>query len=354
MEYLAVYLIYFALELFLCYFASKSKSKIWIFLSFIFPIFFIGLRYNVGTDYKNYSKIFDIIKSIDNIKDLLDFNWEIGAKLLFKIVSLLFDDNKIIFVFIALLTIYPIYRCNKMFNYKYLVLSMLIFNTIYMPFCMNGMRQGIAMSCILYSIVLAINEKKIKSILWLLIAISFHSSAFIVAPYLLVNFLDKSNNKNKSSKYTIYLTIIMSIIVLIFLKDLINNAFFSSYSFYIKNINTNSISFSSIIISLPTIIIVFLMKSKDKYINTFSVLLISGIIFKVVGTSAQYLNRISLYFTFFEILLIPYLIQKIEKKQTKFIVLLMYALYLIAYFIFQYYILDRNEIFPYRTWILQM
>ena len=85
--------IYILIEFLVCLFAKNSKKKVLIILSAVVPILFIGLRYNVGTDYNSYLSMYNSISKIDNISTLLQIDWEIGALFLFKIVSLLFTGK---------------------------------------------------------------------------------------------------------------------------------------------------------------------------------------------------------------------------------------------------------------------
>lgn len=350
MENILFYLIIFFCEFILCYYAKKTKNKVFIFISFLFPIIFIGFRYYVGTDYKNYIIFYNNCKNL-SIIDLFQVNWEKGALAILKIVSLFTQDGKYFFIPLAFLSIYPLFKSNKLFGYKYLPLSILIFNLIYLPFFMNGMRQGIAMSFVTYSILLILKKHKKRSIVNLIIAYLFHKSCLLFLPFYLIVFFDKSESNKKTFKYMILSSVLISLIILFFLKDYLLSLGILKYSSYLNSIDVNNISFNYIFTYLPVIILLIAMRYRDSTINTLKSLIISGYIFGIIGTTAKYLNRISLYFTFFEIILIPYMLANIKNKRTRIIITFLYILYIIIYFLYQYYVLGRNEIFPYQSWL---
>ena len=164
-------------------------------------------------------------------------------------------------------------------------------------------------------------------------------------------FFDKTANKKKTSKKYIILSIGLSLSIIFLFKNIFNFLNINFYNSYINRINSSDISLSYFIMYIPTILILIFMKTKDALINTFKSLLISGYIIGLVGTTAIYLNRISLYFNFFEIILIPYLIEKINNKRTRAFIITLYVIYLILFFVYQYYYLGRHEIFPYKSWL---
>lgn len=343
---LLIYLFAFIFEFVLCFFASKTKNKVLLFFSFLLPVLFVGFRYNVGTDYKNYISTFNVTKKM-NFHQLFGYDWEFGGLLILIIASLL-NSERIMFIIIAILNIFPLFKINKIYDYKYLPLSILTYNCLYLAFCMNGMRQGIAMSFILYSTILLLNIKKTSSIICFIIAFLFHKSSILFLPYYLLLLFDKSEGKNRFMKQSMIITLGISLLILFLLKNILLNIGILKYSSYINKIDTSNISFGVIISSIPILMIIFLSTIQNKISNSFKPIVVSGLIFYIVGTSAQYLYRIGLYFTYFEIFLIPYLIENIKDKRLKFIIFFAYIVYLFIYFWRQFYVVGQHEIFPYQ------
>lgn len=344
--YLSIFLVIFIISYIGSIFYKKNKKigNFIIILSFLVMLIIFGFRYKVGTDYETYLTYYNTIK-FSSWSNLFLLKWEKGALVFFKLVSMLFNKPYIIFIIISFLQLYPIYKMNKLYEFKYLPYSLLCFLTLYMPFFMNGMRQGIAMSFSLYSFSLLMHKNYKKSFFVILIGILFHKTALLLLPFIILYIFIKNKNYSKCS---FILSIFLSIIILFFLKDFFIENDISTYSSYLDDINVSKISIKPILWYIPSIIIIFLFGKKDIIFRNYNGLFLSGVLFNIIGTSAHYLNRISYYFTFFEIILIPYLICNIKDEKSKKIVKLIYIIYLIIYFIYQFYISGKNEIFPYK------
>ena len=346
MNSLIIYYFIFIIDYIICIFASKTKNKLLLLLSFLLPVIFVGFRYNVGTDFQSYVYMFENFKTL-SFHQMLTNEWELASKIIIFILSKFFNNPSSLFLMIAILNYLPIVIINKHFNYKYLPMSLFIYNCVFLPFCMNGMRQGIAMCFIFYSVMLLLFNDQKKSIVFLIISFLFHKSCILFLPYYYIIFTEKENDNKNIGKKIILLTIVMSILILFFLKNILLNFGILKYSSYYNNINAENISFSTLLTYMPIIIILLLSKYKDKVINTLKPIVISGYLYHVIGTTARYLYRISLYFTLFEVILIPYLIYNCKDKNTKIIISLLFIIYLLIYFWYQFYIVGQHEIFPY-------
>ena len=223
MEQLLVYIVFFLIVFFincmgLRLYKKEQKRKFGLVLflfSFALLLMFIGFRYNVGTDYESYLITYNRIKIL-SFNELYKYDWEFGAVLLFKLVSLFFKNNFILFFFIGAFQLYPIYKINKLNKFEFLPYSVLIFCFVFLPFYLNGMRQGIAISFALLSFYyLHDKNNNIKSILYLTLGYMFHKSILIIIPYLILSLI---SNKKRYKKLSIIITIIISIIILFFFK----------------------------------------------------------------------------------------------------------------------------------------
>lgn len=326
---------------------KQNKSKLFIYLGFVILVLVIGLRYEVGTDYNAYLNMYNNIKNI-SWNEIFQTKIEHGAFVIFKITWFISKNQYTIFGVIGFLTLLPIYIANKEFDYKYLPYSVLVFCMIYLPTCLNIMRQGIAIGFLCLSFVYLYKSKNRKAVIAAIIAILFHKSSFLFIPYeILYIFLKKKNY----AKYSIILTMVISVIILFFFKELMGFTQLEEYNYVLKEINVERISYNSILFYLPIIIIVWAFEQKEKLFITLKSLYINGIILHIVGTAAIYFYRISFYFTIFQIFLIPIAICNIKKRNTRFLIKILCIIYLLIYFISQYYIHGKSEIFPYKTWL---
>lgn len=351
--YFGVFAVVFALN----YYAARQSRvlirKILIALGFSVLLCFIGFRYDVGTDYPHY---------LDSYNQIADLSWEelpslrieLLVAIIFKVCSFVLIDPRLIFVVLGFLMLYPIYKANKLYGNKYLAYSILTYCVLFLPFGLNGIRQGIAMSYILLSIVYLTKGKVRNSLLNFIIAVLFHTSSLIVLPYMLIIYTRKWKKIN-FTVLNLITTSLIAIAVLFFLNDLLVNNGISQYSYMLGNVDADKISLSSIVIYIPMVLMaLFLGKSeKDSETIVYKNLTISGVCLYMIGTAAQYLSRFGLFFMMPSVMLLPKLVQEIPNKNTRIIIKLFFIAYLIAFFYIQYSLLGKHEILPYQTWILE-
>lgn len=349
--YIIVFMIVFLLNIIgkKFYKNNKAISYIFIIASFTILLFLYGVRYQVGTDYKSYIEYYEIIKYTKWV-NLFYLNWEKGFLIILKLYSLFIKEPRLIFFLFGFLTLFPIYKINKDYDFKYLPMSIIIFCFIFLAFSFNGMRQAVAMSFVLWSFNCVFNKKNKAGIIILVISIFLHKSSIIIIPFFILLLLNKEKPKEFQFK-SFLLTILISVLILFFLKDLLASRGIISYSSYLNRINTNNISYKALLLHMPTILIVLIFHKKNNLEIMYSSFVFNGIIFEIIGTAAQYLSRIALYFTCFEIILLPVILDNLQIKYNRVVLNILYVIYIIIYFYFQFYISGRHEIFPYQTWL---
>ncbi|MDO4752893.1 MAG: EpsG family protein [Candidatus Saccharibacteria bacterium] len=354
----SIYFIVFTLVFLMNLMVPKIK-KTWVrrgllILSFLTLVCFIGFRYNVGTDYDGYLKIYRGIKG-NSLGYALEQNIDPANGILFWSLSEIFSVDYWIFFMYGVASILPIYLVNRRFGYKYLSYSLLAYCFIFLPFSLNGMMQGAAMSMVLLSSFYLLDKKYFKLATLLLLAILFHKSALLVLPHFALFYIFRKKNKGYP-KINMIFTILISVFILYFLNNfLMNNSpdFYSNYAYIVRKISVERISLSTTIYYLPLVIFSILSKGKGKndQISFQRNLLYTGIVYNLIGSSAQYLNRIALYFTIFSIIVVPIQIMKVENPKKKMILKILFIIYLISAFIVQVVSLGWHDLLPYQTWI---
>lgn len=107
---LLIYICGFTISIYLIYIAEKiektkdktTSKKILIIISLLIPITIAGLRYNVGTDYKNYIALYNKYASI-GIRDIFKVSEvEPFFIIICKIAYMMNDVNIIFFAYSAL------------------------------------------------------------------------------------------------------------------------------------------------------------------------------------------------------------------------------------------------------------
>src|SRR5574344_647169 len=347
-----IYLVVFIISTLLIWIRDHIKFKfikpILTIISAVLLILLLGLRYYVGTDYGSYVYIFNEISAL-GYNELFSFtDTEIGHTIICKLVYSLGLNYQAVFMIYAILTIYFLYRTMDRLKINK-SLFLLTYLLMVFPYSFNIMRQSLAMVIILYSLTYLFDNNRFKSLFLLLVACLFHKPALIVLPiYLCHLFIKKRKYRN------FILIITYSIIVGLFLTNaltIIDVDTLSRYSNYIISNNEYIMVFTNIV-KISPIIIMFLLFYDDFKVNNINNyiyidIFIISIIFTFLGALNGTLNRLSLYFSVFDSVLIGTFT---NRKKILFIKLCL-ILYLVIYFLYQFYYSGIGEIFPYRGWI---
>lgn len=161
-----------------------NKKSLRFFLIIFVPLWLVmGLRYNIGADFRNYQAIFDAANNTGTNK----YNVEIGFYWLNKLVALFSDNSQSIFIIVAFFMILFFLR-GFMFNSDVIFIQLVVFlGTGYYFYAMNIMRQYLAISIMCYAYHYLEKKQYKKWLLFLIIAFLFHKSVLIWIPvYLLI------------------------------------------------------------------------------------------------------------------------------------------------------------------------
>jgi len=171
---------------------------IFIFLSILISIF-IGTRLpNVGSDTENYIRHFYQSSIANEIYN----RFEIGFSLLMQLFSKTISSVEVFFSFVAFtITLTYMHTFRKIYSKCFfdeipsmtvmtIFFSLLLFSSWYITSTTNGLRQGLSLVFLYWAFVeLFYNSKKFKFIILFIIAISFHYSALLTIPFLLLHYL---------------------------------------------------------------------------------------------------------------------------------------------------------------------
>ncbi len=363
-----IYILMLIISLFFAYFASKKEKKdiFYIFLAFMscVPFFLVAaLRYDVGTDYM-YRYVSDYF-TLFNGGDVN--NLEFGFKII-DYISLEFNNFYIIFIISSALIYYFIFYC--IFKYsKNPVLSILIFflGTFYFV-SLNMVRQYISISLILLGYTHYIHNKKyLLFILLFFVAFLMHTISIVFIPIFLLERIIKHFKIKIDYKY-----IFGFLLLLVFsfaYKDLFIHTIeyalkltrFRSYlnSDYIEpdlQIIPFTINFALLFFMIYTFIKNNQTKKNSKKNNyTFSIdeqyILIQSlaVLFIVLGSVMSIILRISYFFTIFQIISIPYFIEKYYNGKIKKYAVIILIFVLTITCVWTHILHDSDEILPYKS-----
>ena len=340
------YVIY-SLLLLLMVFSSKSyvrsryRSKSIMYLSIIIFSLIVGLRYDVGVDHLAYINIFEH-GNIGN--DSID-----RMEIIYQYINIILSDlgfhYSVLFTLTTALQLILLQKSLK-FNKEILPWAYFFyFTTLYLFFALNGLRQAIAISILVYAFLFLYQRKVIPYLITVLVASGFHTSALIMLPAYFV--AHKDILKSKLIQYIIYsiffffgLTFYDRILLLIssfafgryadFNLDILSNVSFA---------NEDSLNIARFVWFLINLCVITLNdKLKYKYANCTPFLIFYNLYFVgicldcIVG--GTYFGRINEYFLNMRIFVYAYIAYYVysNKKILPKLVTAGFCIFLIIFF----------------------
>lgn len=335
---------------------NNKQKKIYLMLCALFMIVVMGLRGRfVGSDdTNNYCKIFEIAVEQTNLKKFLTIRGVYNSNLIFSEIGFygfvwgigrVFNHYQFLLILSSLIMII----CTIIFiknNSDDCMLSIVMYITLGLfTFCMNGMRQGIAMSICLIAFDFAKNKKFIPFLITVLFAMLFHKSAIF---YLIVYFLFLF--KPKFSHIMFFLGLLS--LFIIFSNNLISIFDYVVGKDYADSENVESGGIVTVLIYLLVIIFTLITIKDLKNNNIIFTLLLISIIGLVTYLfryfSIHIIERLSYYFFYSIIILLPSAINKFNCKErmlikiiTITVCLLLFAYRLNGSLFEEYYFLQK-------------
>lgn len=190
--------LFFSLEIFLFSglslidFKNKYQKNLGALLMFGLMFVFAAIRGSGDGDYYNYLWFAKDIGT--DFSKVMNFSYpvEFSFRFFSYFINLIGASRQWVIVLMNFLSIGPVvYVTLKKSANPFL--SALIFLPIFLQFDMQTSRTATAMGLGLMAIFMQTERKRIKSLIFLLLAISFHRSALILLPFLLYLEIDISN-----------------------------------------------------------------------------------------------------------------------------------------------------------------
>jgi hypothetical protein len=301
---------------------KKNEVKIYVSLTYFILLLFASFRFGFGNDYFNYYNYYTFFPNnfFDNsLKHILSSGIEPGFILL-SVLFKSFDFSFGYFIgfcsFVSLTLV--LYTIQKYSSYKSFSI-LIFFANYYLVYVENLLRQGIAMAIffyVFYDIIITGNKKKYY--LLILLGSTIHISLIIA---LCVPILLKLNIK-------IFLNPIIIVIVLMLA---LTSSFFSPYiilsvsqiifkkgAYYI-HYSINYLALGLRFLEVTIIYYIFIRTyEKLSRVEILSVkMFIIGVVIYSMVSSMSILSRMTDYFSFLEVILIPNLISYLKPKEKK-------------------------------------
>ncbi len=370
-----IYLVVFYISIVSTYIAEKIKKKPYFMffsaIAILIPSILAGTRgERVGTDINYYAKYcFDLAIVSENINGFLSNNsLDIeNGYLLFTYLISIFTDNFQIFLFITQLIINS---CVYFFIYSNkekvpMYFSMSIFLLFFYNISLNIMRQSLALSIFLCSLIFINKRKYIKTIIAFLISLTFHSSVVLALPVYFLLLIATSSKMPKKTKITFFLIIILVVVVFSFTFQYI--IYFLSndlkiipqkYNDYLYNDYYDGANYDFDVFILIykmfwcIIAIIAFMRNTDKEKNddlAYCICLIIDFIIFILSAKITNINRVGYYYAIPAMLTSIPTIKVLFKKDNfnqmcLFVIVLML---LLSYWYVAYVHFNMNETYPY-------
>lgn len=329
---------YILIFLLLCLIKNDKKSNL---ICFLLILLFMGSRYEVGKDWGLYYPIatkmeFSKYPLFRGYFEKIPFGdyylyryltFEISNRILYKIVWLLKWPQLIIYLYSFLCLIFIKLGLENI-EQKYIKYSWILFFSFPEFFLLNTnlMRQAVAISIIFFSYKFILNKKKIKFLLCILLAVSFHtSSIFFICAYL-VNYIKRINKK----------IIFYIYIVCFFGKDILllilNNSKIipKKYIYYLSTTFLGGIKTNYLLYILGLLFIIFIVKAKEN--RKIILIILIGFYLNLLFKDTGYLViRTRVYFLVFVLYLTPLLLKRYKISKLIFIIFCFISLVLSLY-----------------------
>ncbi len=300
---------------------NERQKRIYIVLCFLLVVFFVGLRsvYSGSMDTFIYCRMFNTAKNISEFTDFLTIQeisleryWyqEANFYLIVWLISRFTDNAQIFIVIITIIMTACVFKFMSEHSEDFMLSCIVYICLGSMTFTMNGMRQSLAMAICLLAYKFAVKKKIVPFVLIVLFAMTFHISAFI---FLLVYPL------SNVSKLHLFPLLIAGGLFIVFSSDLAvlyDGLTGNDYALGESMEGGGLVTVSIYLLALVMVMLFYRNYSKDSKIQAlFALLFIGFIIFITRYFSTQIFERVSYYFYYFVILLIPKFSRLFKEKE---------------------------------------
>lgn len=321
-----------------------SKKRFGVFLAALPPIFISAVRYDVGTDFfaTYYSGFYRVLNGSNNDK------FEIGYKLVIKVIQIFTSDAQWIFVLTSIIFIGCSFKifADQSVDIPFSILLFLISRFYLMG--MNVIRQMIAIAIFTYALKYVLNKNLKKYILFSLLAISFHYSAILLLPIYYIGRL-KINRRRFIQIGMIEILFASLAVSLVYqlLKVVSLKYYWLLYRFEVCGLN---FTIFTIVFNVLLLFIYFYnyksYQNNERYCLYLNIQIMATLI-SFVLRSIPLLERVYWLYSFPILVSIPYMLKTFEKKWLRYLATMIIIVFMVFYFIYDIIILNDHSTLPY-------
>lgn len=174
--------IYVCILVLTCLFAALENKSRNLYLALFFVVFFLisALRADtVGYDLKNYIPLYNAISEMSWGGVFFFTDYELGYKLFNKLISCFSMDERCFFLCTSFVVLYGMFKYIWRFS-KIFYLSLFLYVAFgFYSNTFNSIRSSLAIAIAVNSLLYINKKEKLKFSLVILLAMLFHTSAFL-------------------------------------------------------------------------------------------------------------------------------------------------------------------------------
>lgn len=341
LESLFFYIIVYLVSAFLLY---KSKNSIFFFfLSAAIVSVFAGVRGKVGTDYMNYSYMYEQFVDTDLLSFIRNFSGSsIGFLFLAKVANLI-GGVHVFFGLIGACVVLPSFYYIKLkFKEDEVFIAAFAFLCAVFTISLNISKQCVAISFIILSSYYVEKNKYIKYFFCVGIAVMFHVTAICALPIFL---MVKKNDKFPFLRVFIVIAVLLSII---FINKILSSlgGKFKVYLEYDGKISNRTVILNLFLLAFFIPLKRQIEEQSSNYGGYLYVFFI-GCMLLLLGFYSPYVKRIALYFTSFDFILLT-LSTRMLTQTERFVFKFGVFMYSTSLFVLTFFVFGHSDVIPYN------
>ena len=322
----------------------ESRANLFMaFITFAVIIFFAGARSYVA-DTSAYIKMFNDYPLFQNAHNIIfDSNArEPGFRLFSILIKTFISDNytvwlSIIAVISGICVMYPLYKYSCNFG----VSAFLFMASCQFTWMFNGMRQFLVVAIMFACTGLILKNKPLLYILIVCVLATIHKSAFILIPMYFIAQGEPWNKRTLIFIGCIVLAMLFTSKFTNLLTDVVEQTDYATSVNEFKDADDGTSVIRILVESIPIILaFIYRNKIKDKLTPIIKLsinmsLIASGLyIISKVASSGVLLGRLPIYFSLYNLILLPWILNNTFSKHEKDLI---YYVMIICYIEFFYY-----------------
>ncbi|PHM22110.1 EpsG family protein [Xenorhabdus ehlersii] len=306
------------------FFYQRAYKKILFIILTFWLIILAATRYQVGIDWSAYENMFH------NQNELTSQNIEIGYSFIYRVMEGM-NFNTVLLVISALSFVFLTLFINK-FAYFKIVALLVYFTDLYFYLNLSGMRQGIALSLTLFSVIFIYQKRSWLFFLTIFVACLFHKTAIF---FCLAYFFQYFKLSYKNIIIAIAISFLVSLFFITLTEIIAELGYFRNVGMYTDSTYNDTYSLGNYIAGgikrlMPLLLLLFVCKIKEFENNLFVKLYFVGLLcfFTLYPSFPDIAVRLSLYYLAFD--MIMYNLIFIHSKNISMKIFIMFILILMT------------------------